>query len=40
MREKEEKLMMLEGEVSKWEQRFLQESAMRQITIEAASMPK
>ena len=32
--------MVLEGEVTKWEQRYLQESAMRQLAIEAASMPK
>ncbi|XP_068217068.1 LOW QUALITY PROTEIN: serine-rich adhesin for platelets-like [Palaemon carinicauda] len=40
IREKEEKIMLLEGEVTKWEQRYLQESAMRQLAIEAASMPK
>lgn len=32
--------MILEGEVTKWEQRYLQESAMRQLAIDAASMPK
>ncbi|XP_069172424.1 angiomotin-like protein 1 isoform X3 [Procambarus clarkii] len=40
IREKDEKIMILEGEVTKWEQRYLQESAMRQLAIEAASMPK
>ncbi|XP_076056149.1 uncharacterized protein LOC143034093 isoform X2 [Oratosquilla oratoria] len=40
LREREEKIMVLEGEVTKWEQRYLQESAMRQLAIEAASMPK
>ena len=40
LREKEEKIMILEGEVTKWEQRYLQESAMRQLAIDAASMPK
>ncbi|KAK8404128.1 hypothetical protein O3P69_000295 [Scylla paramamosain] len=40
LREKEERIMILEGEVTKWEQRYLQESAMRQLAIDAASMPK
>ncbi|XP_071530758.1 uncharacterized protein [Panulirus ornatus] len=40
IREKDEKIMILEGEVTKWEQRYLQESAMRQLAIDAASMPK
>lgn len=40
IREKEEKIMILEGEVTKWEQRYLQEAAMRQLAIEAASLPK
>ncbi|ROT84759.1 angiomotin [Penaeus vannamei] len=40
LREKEEKIMVLEGEVTKWEQRYLQESAMRQLAIDAVSLPK
>lgn len=32
--------MVLEGEVTKWEQRYLQESAMRQLAIDAVSLPK
>lgn len=40
IREREEKIMILEGEVTKWEQRYLQEAAMRQLAIEAASLPK
>lgn len=40
LREREEKIMVLEGEVTKWEQRYLQESAMRQLAIDVASMPK
>lgn len=40
VREKEERIIALETEVSKWEQRYLEENAMRQIAIDAASMPK
>lgn len=40
IREKEERIIALETEVSKWEQRYLEENAMRQIAIDAASMPK
>lgn len=40
LREKEEKIMTLEGECSKWEQRFLEESTLRQAAIDAASIPK
>lgn len=32
--------MRLEGEVAKWEQRYLEESALRQAAIDAASLPK
>lgn len=32
--------MLLEGEVAKWEQRYLEESSMRQAAIDAASLPK
>ncbi|CAL4131901.1 unnamed protein product, partial [Meganyctiphanes norvegica] len=40
VRARDEKVLVLEGEVFKWEQRYLQESAMRQLAIEAAGMPK
>lgn len=32
--------MFLEGENSKWEQRAIEESALRQAAIDAASLPK
>lgn len=32
--------MQLEGEVAKWEQRYLEESELRQAAIDAASIPK
>nr|BAN09206.1 angiomotin [Gryllus bimaculatus] len=40
LREREEQIMRLEGEVAKWEQRYLEESALRQAAIDAASIPK
>uniref|UniRef100_A0A1Y1NJT5 Angiomotin C-terminal domain-containing protein n=1 Tax=Photinus pyralis TaxID=7054 RepID=A0A1Y1NJT5_PHOPY len=40
LREKDEKIMRIEGECSKWEQRYLEESALRQAAIDAASIPK
>ncbi|KAL1465241.1 hypothetical protein WDU94_004826 [Cyamophila willieti] len=40
LREKDEKIMRLEGEVAKWEQRYLEESELRQAAIDAASIPK
>lgn len=40
LREREDKIMRLEGEVAKWEQRYLEESALRQAAIDAASIPK
>ncbi|CAH0552560.1 unnamed protein product [Brassicogethes aeneus] len=40
LREKEELIMRLEGDCSKWEQRYLEESALRQTAIDAASLPK
>ncbi|XP_034938444.1 uncharacterized protein [Chelonus insularis] len=40
LREKDEKIMSLEGDVAKWEQRYLEESALRQAAIDAASLPK
>ncbi|GIY39897.1 hypothetical protein CDAR_503002 [Caerostris darwini] len=38
--EYEEKIIGLEAEVSKWEQRYIAESTMRQIAVDAASLPK
>lgn len=40
LRERDEAIMRLEGECSKWEQRYLEESALRQAAIDAASIPK
>ncbi|XP_044262243.1 LOW QUALITY PROTEIN: angiomotin-like protein 2 [Tribolium madens] len=40
LREKDEKIMQLEGDCTKWEQRYLEESALRQAAIDAASIPK
>ncbi|KAH9370909.1 hypothetical protein HPB48_019725 [Haemaphysalis longicornis] len=40
VREYEEKIIGLENEVAKWEQRYLEESTMRQIAVDAASVPK
>ncbi|KAK9505663.1 hypothetical protein O3M35_009661 [Rhynocoris fuscipes] len=40
LREKDEKIMRLEGEVAKWEQKYLEESQLRQAAIDAASIPK
>ncbi|XP_044731110.1 angiomotin-like protein 1 isoform X2 [Chrysoperla carnea] len=40
LRERDEKIMRLEGECAKWEQRYLEESALRQAAIDAASIPK
>lgn len=40
LRERDEKIMLLAGEVAKWEQRYLEENALRQAAIEAASLPK
>ncbi|XP_050497791.1 227 kDa spindle- and centromere-associated protein-like isoform X2 [Diabrotica virgifera virgifera] len=40
LREKDERIMTLEGECSRWEQRFLEESTLRQAAIDAASIPK
>lgn len=40
LREKDEKIMRIEGDCSKWEQRYLEESALRQAAIDAASIPK
>ncbi|KAJ9584719.1 hypothetical protein L9F63_020924 [Diploptera punctata] len=40
LRERDEKIMRLEGDVAKWEQRYLEESSLRQAAIDAASIPK
>lgn len=40
IRERDEKIMSLEGDVTKWEQRYLEENALRQAAIDAASLPK
>ncbi|XP_019765823.2 uncharacterized protein LOC109541401 isoform X2 [Dendroctonus ponderosae] len=40
LREKDENIMRLEGECAKWEQRYLEENALRQAAIDAASIPK
>ncbi|XP_033334669.1 uncharacterized protein LOC117225308 isoform X2 [Megalopta genalis] len=40
IRERDEKIMSLEGDVAKWEQRYLEENALRQAAIDAASLPK
>merc|ERR1719239_2134643 len=36
----EQEIIRLESERTQWEQRYLEESAMRQVAIDAASMPK
>jgi len=38
--EYEEKIIRMESERTQWEQRYLEESAMRQVAIDAASIPK
>ena len=40
LREYEEKIISLEAEVSKWEQKYLEESTLRSIEVSAASAPK
>ncbi|OQR73876.1 angiomotin-like, partial [Tropilaelaps mercedesae] len=40
IREYEEKVVSLEGEVARWEQKYLEESALRQMAVDAASVPK
>lgn len=39
-REYEDKLLFLEGEVAKWEDKFVEENTMRQLEANAASLPK
>lgn len=33
-------MVSLEGEVARWEQKYLEESALRQMAVDAASVPK
>ncbi|XP_075971407.1 uncharacterized protein LOC142973508 isoform X2 [Anticarsia gemmatalis] len=40
LRERDERLLALEGECAKWEQRYLEEAALRQAAVSAASIPK
>lgn len=40
IREYEEKIIGLEAEVSRWEQKYLEESTLRSIEVSAASAPK
>ena len=40
LREYEEKIISLEAEVSKWEQKYLEESTMRSIEVSATAAPK
>ena len=40
VRDYEEKIINLEAEVTKWEQRYLEESTLRSIEVSAASVPK
>jgi DNA repair exonuclease SbcCD ATPase subunit len=40
LHEKEEKILRLEADVTRFEQRFLEESALRQLAVDAAAMPK
>ncbi|XP_059471992.1 angiomotin-like isoform X2 [Neocloeon triangulifer] len=40
IRERDERLVALENEVTRWQQWYLEENAMRQVVIDAASIPK
>lgn len=40
MQEKERRILQLEAEVAKWEQKFLDETLFRQLSVEAVSIPK
>lgn len=40
IRDYEEKIINLETEVTKWEQKYLEESTLRSIEVSAASAPK
>jgi len=37
LREKEERILALEADMTKWEQKYLEESVMRQFALDAAS---
>ena len=38
--EKDQRILALESEMLKWEQRYLEESALRHLAVDAVSMPK
>ncbi len=40
LREKDQRILALESGMLKWEQRYLEESALRHLAVDAASMPK
>lgn len=40
MQEKEQRVLELESDILKWEQKFLEETAIRQLAVDAASTPK
>lgn len=37
LREKEERILALEADMTKWEQKYLEESVMRQFALDAAA---
>lgn len=37
LREKEEQILALEADITKWEQKYLEESTMRQFAMDAAA---
>lgn len=37
LREKEERILALEADITKWEQKYLEESTMRQFAMDAAA---
>lgn len=37
LREKEERILALEADITKWEQKYLEESVMRQFALDAAA---
>lgn len=39
VREKEERILALEADMTKWEQKYLQESAIRHFAMNAAATP-
>ncbi len=40
VREKEQRILQLEADVLKWEQRYLEETALRHLALDAVAMPK